>query len=133
MLLNHGYPSELKRKSSEELAAYCVELFHENINWTSTTHSANSTNAETALNKKSKKECYDHFLNMFKSVNSLGFRIEVKDQSINGLSGKVSVEIELMDADHKPTGHKMFMEDTWKCNEDGFITELKSVCKEQNK
>ena len=131
LMIEHGYPSELKKQSPEELATYCVELFHVNINWTSTTYYAQSTDIKT-IHKKSKKECYDHFVDTFKVLDCSGFKTKIQKQKINGSSCKISVEIELIDVDEKLKGRKMFMEDTFTWNQNGHITELNSICREYN-
>eukprot|EP01084_Bolivina_argentea_P200974 343578_1 len=126
-LMDHQYPSELKRKSIEELCSYIVQNFDENIDWNSTTYHKNATDI---IQKKCKKECYDHFIKLFQTTKSLGFVMKTIEKEINVSSCRIVVEVELMDEQYKLNGHKMSMEDTWKCNENGLIVNLNSICKD---
>eukprot|EP01084_Bolivina_argentea_P255467 429692_1 len=118
------YPANLKLQSSKAVAAHCTSLFHENIDWMSTSY---HTKKSELIQKAGKKECTDYFLEIFSPNNVVGFKNKIQKMDINGLKGTVFVSVELIDDKNQSIGDKMSMEESFELNKDGLCTRLISV------
>ena len=110
------YVSEIKFKSSEELAKYTTNLFDDNIDWISTSYHLETSEL---LQNKGKEACFNFFYNdMFKPNKYIGYTNNIKKMDTNGLSGSVLVEVQLINDENKKSDI-MTMEEMFELNENG--------------
>merc|ERR1712154_682743 len=78
------------------------------------------------IQKNGKKECYDYFLQILKSMKCIGYKNKIEKVEIDGLCGTVRVEVEVINDENKMLD-KMSMEESFELNEDGECVRFISI------